>query len=296
MKIKSFLYVAAICLLVIAGALLFTLSNKSNSSMSKKQTVTAVKTYPKDRTATPAPSQKLPAKPAATSKYDSKHKPYLKHGNPDEVIGNVNRNLKNCRTKDEKIDLIDSLSLITDKRVVDIICEALKDPDNDVRLAAASLLEGFDSNNALPAISKAMEDKNEDVRLAAMNSLDGIDSPEAAKLLLKGLSDDSEQVRESAFSALSNREPEIKEAIAAEAVKSTYPDIKKRVPYLVIDIPSHNVMEILIEGLKDKDPECREEFNSVINLFVSEEFESYEKAKRWWAENKLKYNRDLSEK
>jgi hypothetical protein len=284
-KMKSFLYCISICLIVIAGVLLAKIllkkSNTWNGSTPKKQEMTTVSSLP-----TPAAPGKTPDKSAATPKSGNPEK----RGNPDEAIGNAERNFQNCRTKKEKIDLIDSLSLIIDKRVLDIICEALKDPDGDVRLAAASLLEDFDSNDALPSISKA------DVRLAAITSLDRIDTPEAAKLLLKGLSDNSEQIRDSAFSAITNRDSDVKESIAAEAVKSIYPDIKKKVPYLVIDIPSHNVMEILIEGLKDKDPECREEFNSVIRLFVSEEFDSYGKAKNWWAENKNRYDRELNEK
>ena len=294
MKKNKWIYIViAVCLLAGAGYLLVNKTINRGSSVSKKQTVAR----PADKEKAKRPvTPKKPEVKVAAPRHEGAVGKTGKSKNADELIGNASRNFRNCSSKDEKIDMLDSLTLITDRRVLDVIGEAMKDPDKDVRLAAVTLLEDFTTNDAVPLLAKALEDKNEEIRLSAINSLDGIETPEAAKVLAKCLSDSSEEVRDAAFSSISSRGPEVKEPVAAEAVKSPFPDIKKRVPYLVIDIPSHSVMDILIEGLKDKDPECREEYNSVIRLFVSEEFESYDKAKKWWQENKHKYDRELNEK
>lgn len=313
MKNNFWLYgVVVLCLFVLVAALLVNESRKWKSSTAlskeaKKLEKLAVKKGASTAktpavTAVRKPLEKPVASSSKTGKSDSKKDKKAagdlkeKNKNFDAEIENVRKNFKNCKTSEEKIDMLDSLSLITDKRVVDIVREALNDPDDEVRLAAASLLEDFGTEEVIPAVSKALEDKNEEVRLTAINSLESVDSPEATSLLVKGMEDNSEQVRDSVFFALSDKDPEIKEAIAAEAIKSPYNDVKQRVPDLVIDMPSHNVMDILIEALKDKDPEFKEEINSVISFFVSEEFDNYDDAKNWWDQNKDKFDEELFEK
>ncbi|MEI6424347.1 MAG: hypothetical protein WCP55_19175, partial [Lentisphaerota bacterium] len=72
--------------------------------------------------------------------------------------------------------------------------------------------------------------------------------------------------------------------------------VKSKIADMLIEIPSHNVMNILIDGLKDKDPEFREEVKSTISFFLNEEFEDYNDAKRWWTKNKNRFDSELIEK
>ena len=55
-------------------------------------------------------------------------------------------------------------------------------------------------------------------------------------------------------------------------------------------------MDILITGLKDSNPDFRDTVKSAIEFLVSQEFNTYDQAKKWWDANRGKYNDDLSEK
>lgn len=244
------------------------------------------------------------AKPDQTAKEDTKggkknKAKAVKDMDSEQVEQEVNEALKkyaSTNNADEKIDILDSLALISNKKILDLIYKALDDPSDDVRIAAAQLLEDFDSNAIIPAVSKALDDKNEEVRLIAMNALDDVDSPEATNLLVKGIGDGSEDVRDAVFFVLADRDSGTKEAILGEAINSKFQDVKERVPDLAIDTPSHKTMEMLIGALQDKDEEFKEEIISIINFFVSEDFNTYEEAKNWWAQNKDKFDEELFEK
>ena len=147
----------------------------------------------------------------------------------------------------------------------------------------------------LPCVVKAMDDSNAEVRTAAVNALRNIDSPEAANILLKGARDEDEEVRDTVFYVLSDKDSATKEAIAKEAILSQYPDVKSKIVEMLVEIPSHNVMDTLINGLKDKEPEFRGEVGSIISFFLGEDFENYDAAKRWWIQNKYKFDNELME-
>ncbi len=214
----------------------------------------------------------------------------------DQEVNDALKRYTSTNDPDGKIEILDSLALISNKKILDLVYKALDDPDDDVRIAAAQLLEDFDSSAIIPAVAKALDDKNEEVRLIAVNSLDNVDSPEATNLLVKGIGDGSEDVRDAVFFVLADRDSGTKEAILGEAINSKFPDVKERVPDLAIDTPSHKTMEMLIGALQDNDEEFKAEVVSIINFFVSEDFENYEEAKDWWAQNKDRFDEELFEK
>lgn len=203
---------------------------------------------------------------------------------------------KKAATAEEKIEILEDLALISNRKILDLVYQALDDENDEVRLAAVQLLADFDSEAIVPVVDKAMNDPNEEVRLAAVEALDDIESPEVSGILAKGIADDSEDVRDAVFFLLSDKDSGTKEAILEEAIKSTYPDVREKVPDLAIDAPSHKTMELLISAMKDEDEDFREEIKSVISFFLSEDFETYEEAKDWWDKNKDLYDEELFEK
>jgi hypothetical protein len=213
-----------------------------------------------------------------------------------EEAEDVAMNFKASTDNDEKIELLGSLGSVDSGKVLDLLYLALDDSDEDVRIAAANLFDGFEGEALIHCVAKAMDDSNAKVRTAAINALVNVDSPETANILLRGSGDKDEEVRDAVFNVLYNKDPEIKETIAREAISSKRQDVKSRVVDLLLEIPSYNVMAILIDGLKDNDPEFRNQVSSVISFFVTEEFKSYDDAKRWWTKNKDRFDEHLAEK
>ncbi len=213
-----------------------------------------------------------------------------------EEAEDVSRKFKASADHDEKIELLWNLGSLDSRKVLDLLYLALDDSDEDVRVAAVKLFDGFEGDSLIPCATKALDDSNPEVRTAAINALVNVDSPETANILLRGSGDKDEGVRDAVFNVLYNKEPWIKETIAREAIFSKCQDVKSRIADMLFEIPSHNVMEILIDGLKDKDPEFRSQVSSVISFFVSEEFKNYDDAKRWWTKNKDRFDDQLAER
>jgi hypothetical protein len=293
----------AVCLLVIVGGILY----KESRKWSMKKESVREKALPNEKTVKevkavqPDDGKSSAVEKSKGQKADKPAQPMkvaTKSGNEqefDKEVDEIVAKYKATKISDEKVDLLESLSLINNRKVLDLIYQALDDPDENVRIAAAALLEDFDSEAVIPIVAKALDDKNEEVRVSAINALDEVDSPEVTNLLVKGIGDNSEEVRDAVSFLVSDRDQGTKEAILKEMVKSKYDDVRSQVTDLAIDVPSHNTMEILLEALKDKDPDFRDEVNSVISFFVSEEFESYEEAKRWWEANKNRFDEELFE-
>ncbi len=193
----------------------------------------------------------------------------------------------------EKIAILNRNDLISDRKLLELIYKALEDPCDDVRFAAAQLLEKFDGNDAIPAISKALGDKNEEVRLVAVHALGEIDVPETAKLLAKGASDDSEDVRRAVFSIAFTKNTSTKEAILETAAVSQYLDVKEKLIDLAVDTPSHRTVETLLKALKDGDEELRNGIFMTFEVFFSEEFKTYDDARNWWGRNRNSFDEDL---
>jgi HEAT repeat protein/beta-lactamase regulating signal transducer with metallopeptidase domain len=101
-----------------------------------------------------------------------------------------------------------------DQQLVGPITELLKDPDADVRQAAAEALGQFGLTQAPAGLLDATRDKSADVRQASVESLGEIHDPHAVPALKSLLSDPSSDVREAAVEALS----EIRDRAALDAL------------------------------------------------------------------------------
>jgi hypothetical protein len=199
---------------------------------------------------------------------------------------------------DEKIDFITEFSDAHPESVMAIADKALDDKDVDVRSAAMEALIDYDSNGpeVLPVAAKALKDSEEQVRQSAVQACAGVDDPQVGKLLLQALDDPSEEVRSAAIQVAEQKDPPVRLEVLKAAVTSSYEDVKTGAVSSLIDMSSPEAVDALIPGLKDSNPDFREEVSSALNFLVSQEFETYDQAKSWWDKNRNKFDSDLSEK
>lgn len=199
---------------------------------------------------------------------------------------------KACNT-DEKLAIFNSLSSISDRKIVELVYKALEDPADEVRIAAAQLLVRFEADTAIPAISKALNDRNEEVRIIAVQALDETNVPETAKLLAGATRDESEDVRYAVFSIAFTKDVPTREAILKEAVGSQYQDVKERLIDLAVETPSHMTVDTLLLALKDGDKEQGNRIFAVLEVFFSEEFKTCDDARNWWTKNRDRFDKEL---
>jgi len=219
--------------------------------------------------------------------------------NPDEMLGEVERIeklLQNTTNPDDKEELFMELDGLDHPRVYEIIYRELDDNNEKVREAALDLLLDVESEEMIPCIEKAMDDKNPELREMAVDLLGNIEVEGACQeLLLKGTDDKSEDVRSAIFDVLDDKETSEQHYVYAQSIKSKRKDVKISTVEAIIDIPSHDSVQILFEGLKDKDKEFREEVNWHLDFLVSKEFSSYKEALDWWKNNSDRFDEELFE-
>jgi hypothetical protein len=51
-----------------------------------------------------------------------------------------------------------------------------------------------------------------------------------------------------------------------------------------------------LSGRKDANPDFRDEVKSAISFLVSQDFDTYDQAKKWWNANRNKFDNELTEK
>jgi Skp family chaperone for outer membrane proteins len=203
------------------------------------------------------------------------------------------------RSPTRQIAYIESLSELSAERdpaVFPVIEQAINNPDPEVAVAASDLLADYKSPEVLPVVEKALLSPNEEVRMNALEPLDDIDSADVADVMAIALNDDSQAVREKALETIDLQEGNVQLDCLWEAMLSDYQGVKTEALSMLELRGDHPTVPIIIEGLKDTNPEYRQEVNSVLSFLIDQEFDSYDAAAQWWSENQNRYDDDLFEK
>ncbi len=206
---------------------------------------------------------------------------------------------ESATSSQEKLDFIESLSELSseqDLSVIGVVQRALDDPDLEVARAAIELLENYNTPEILPAVERALSIVDDQIRTDALMSLSGIDNAEVCELLIQALGDNSKNVRATALKVASEHSDRIELGVLEKGIVSSYVDVKYASAWLLQDRSDHSGIEILFGGLKDTNPEFREEVNETLNFLINQEFETYDEAITWWGENKNNYDNELFEK
>jgi HEAT repeat protein len=202
------------------------------------------------------------------------------------------------KSPDEKTDFISEFSEAHPESVVGLANKALDDENVDVRSAAIEALAEKEAKGleALAVCEKALNDKDENIRQAAVEAGADIEGPQSGKLTLQALDDPSENVRSSAIQAAEDKDAPVRLDLYKVGITSKYSDVKDTAVSSLVDMSSPAAVDILITGLKDQDPVFRENVAGAIDFLVSQEFKSYDQAKKWWDANRNKFDDELSEK
>ncbi len=202
------------------------------------------------------------------------------------------------KTSEEKVDFISDFADAHPELIPALVYKALDDNDLDVRTAAMEAISMNDINdpNVVYVAAKALNDTEPDIRKSAIEACENVTDPAVGKVLVDALADESEDVRNAAIQAANQQVPDIRLAVLGAGITSQYEDVKEDTVSSLIDASSPAAMDILITGLNDSDPDFRDSVKSAINFLVSQEFDNYDQAQKWWNANRSKYNDDLSEK
>jgi hypothetical protein len=252
----------------------------------------------KTTTVANAPAQKV-SPPAANDR--KKTEPPVaaeQPGEPNLLVPADLKQLETFKTSEEKIDFISEFADAYPGLISALVYKALDDNDLDVRTAAMETLSMNDVNdpNFVYVAAKAIRDTEPEIRKSAIMACENVADFALGKVLFDALADESEEVRTAVLQVADQKEPVIRLSILNAGITSKYEDVKESVVSSLIDVSSPAAMDILITGLKDSNPDFRDTVKSAIDFLVSQEFDTYGQAKKWWDANRGKFNDDLSEK
>ena len=206
--------------------------------------------------------------------------------------------LESLKTAEEKIDFITEYADEHPESTAVMVYNVLDDNDVEVRTAAMEMLAMKDLNdpNIVFVAAKALKDSELQIRQSAVEACTSVTDPAVENVLLEAIADSSEEVRTAAIQLADQKEPAIRLSVLKAGITSQYEDVKEPIVSSLIDISSPAAMDVLITGLKDANPDFRDEVRSAITFLVSQDFDTYDQAQRWWNANRSKFDDQLTEK
>jgi hypothetical protein len=259
---------------------------------------TADKTPPKAADTKPAMQQKVPSPKAADAKMaqQAPSSPQLEAPPMPEPADL--KPLESLKTAEEKIDFITDYADEHPESAAIMAYKALDDNDVKVRTAAMEMLAMKESSdpNIVFVAAKALKDSELQIRQSAVEACTAVTDPAVENVLLEAIADSSEEVRTAAIQLADQKEPAIRLSVLEVGITSQYEDVKEPVVSSLIDISSPAAMDVLITGLKDANPDFREDVKSAITFLVSQDFDTYDQAQKWWNANRDKFDDELIEK
>ena len=204
-----------------------------------------------------------------------------------DIVDNASKALRMGLTDEEKIKAIEQLDGIDHPIVIDVVNEALDEPNEEIREAALDAVMEIADPVVVPTVMKALDDESPDIREYALDALMDINDESINEALIKALDDENADVRDNAIDTMLYIEEPCVIPALTKAMESEDPDVREKAIITIEDIPDPRVVDSLINiGLLSDDDELREDALDSIEFITDQEFENYDDARTWWEEHK----------
>lgn len=235
---------------------------------------------------------------SADRKQPSSPEVFTVNSSGSSAIKNAYDSFVQGTTSSERLAILESMMEVAFEQKPELLAlldRALEDPDPDVVRMAAEMLEPYRNAAVLPLIEKALHSRDEDVRFCALGPLEDIEDPKSADLAVLALSDPSETIRGRALDVIRGQPSAIQILALKKAFGSVSDEVKSEVLGLLELRGDKAAVEVILNGLKDPNPEFREEVKGVLQVLLDQEFNNYNQAIRWWKANRHRYDENLFE-
>ncbi len=146
----------------------------------------------------------------------------------------------------------------TNSAVVPALLEALKDPNAEVRRAAAQSLGNIGDRRATSGLIAVLADQEAEVRLAATQSLGNLEDPRSIDGLAARLTDPVTDVRRAAIHALSSLDGKVSADLFRPALDDADPEIRASAARAVGNLKDQRSMPALVRLVGDKNADVRQ--------------------------------------
>ncbi len=178
--------------------------------------------------------------------------------------------------------------------VLPLVANVIALRDETLSMRALEMLAGNVSAAILPVLDSALNDQSEEVRWAAINAVTQVRDEAVVEFLVRGFEDSSADVRLAGLNVIDEQTMERKLRILARALQATHADVQMgAIDALQVEMTPRSV-EVMFAALDATDPKVRELARFSIDFMVDREFSTAAEARAWWAENKRKFDSDLT--
>ena len=146
---------------------------------------------------------------------------------------------------------------VDDPIVINLLADALRDPDEFVRWAAVEALAWIKDDTTLPLLLEALHDKQWTVRLAVVRALIEIGDSNVTPALLEALHDRHTPLREAAAEALGRLANVAAVPGLQQALSDSDGFVRRAAAEALGDIGSADAVQDLIKALQDSDAHVR---------------------------------------
>jgi HEAT repeat protein/Mg-chelatase subunit ChlD len=177
------------------------------------------------------------------------------------IANDVDKHIQNLKDPNPEVRhaAADALKELKDARAVEPLIWALKDEDKWVRVKAAEALGLINDSSAVDPLIKALEDEDQLVRSSAIRALGQIQDPRAVDPLIHALKDEKSVVRGSAAYDLGYfKEPRAIDPLIL-ALKDNDAHVRKGAACSLRNIGDTRAVDPLTQALEDNDAGVRAE-------------------------------------
>jgi hypothetical protein len=136
----------------------------------------------------------------------------------------------------------------------------------------------------------AINSGSDEIQMEAVRSLALLPEDRLREGVAIAVSAANEEIRAEAMEVIGQLDPRLQPPLILTAVQVGTPDVQKIAVGMVLDRPSPESFEALLQGLRSEESEARPLFEQAIAQMVQQRFDSYEEATRWWSANRESFD------
>jgi hypothetical protein len=211
----------------------------------------------------------------------------------DAAIERLILQLESAASLDEVERILLKLGELPSVRLLAVVEKLLAHEESVVRGRALSVLTGHDHPGILQLAQQALRDPDEDVRLVAVELAEGVRSADAGEVLRTALRDGSQDVRQMALHAALTQGGGLRHKILLEAADAPQADLALTALSVMEGEMKKSLVPSFLKAIDHADEMVRETARDFVSLEFDQDFSNAEEALRWWREHQGSYDKDL---
>ena len=169
--------------------------------------------------------------------------------------------------------------------------QAVGDAQERLELISDKIATGADDLEEI--VSVALDDRSVEIRREAMLAFSNVTGPRSVPLLTKASADADEFVRDYALTQIRGLPINLMMEAHAANITSPHEDVRTGTIRNLANMQNHEGFALMLEAIKDGDPNALEQVNVQAKALVGKSFTNYTEATAWREANRARLDENL---